>query len=325
MGSMMSKSRVKTGTVEINAPSRLHLGFLDMDGGLGRKFSSLGITLDGPVTRLECRHALQSSVQGPSSPRAEKVLEAMRQTLDNQSPVAITIHQAIPEHVGLGSGTQMSLAVGLGTSHLWGNPLSPRAVAATLDRGARSGIGVAAFENGGVILDGGRGENTDVPPVLARLDWPDEWRILLISDDQHVGLSGQDELAGFRALPPFTPELAGRLCRLMVMQILPSLAERDLPGFGSGITLLQNIMGDHFASAQGGRYTSPHVAKVLEWASAQGIQGFGQSSWGPTGFILINNRDEAEKLLHTLTNERYSPLKFTLCRGQNTGGTIVYR
>ena len=318
-------SAIRDTIVEITAPSRLHLGFLDMEGGLGRKFSSLGITLDTPSTRIVFRPADEDSVSGPSSPRALKVLAKMRDALGIADPVAIEIDRAIPEHVGLGSGTQMSLAVGLGVSHLWGRRLSPRAVAATLDRGARSGIGVAAFENGGIILDGGRGPDTDVPPVIARLPWPDEWRIILISDDDHVGLSGPEELAGFRALPPFPPELAGRLCRLMVMQILPSLAEKDILGFSTGITQLQTIMGDHFASAQGGRYTSPHVAGVLDRLSSQGFQGFGQSSWGPTGFLIVKDEHESENLLRTLRNELYSPLKFTLCRGQNTGGTIQYR
>jgi len=321
----LPQDKPKIHIVEIGAPSRLHLGFMDMAGELGRKFSSLGITLDAPQTRIVCRRAETNAVSGPSSERASKVLEKMRDALGVSEPVEITIQSAIPEHVGLGSGTQMSLAVGLGTSHLWGKPLSPRQIAATLDRGARSGIGVASFEKGGVILDGGRGANTDVPPIISRLPWPEDWRIILISDDNHIGLSGQDELTGFKTLPPFTSELAGCLCRLMVMQILPALAEEDLNGFGSGVTQLQNKMGDHFAAAQGGRYTSPHIAAVFEALSSQGIQGFGQSSWGPTGFILIKNQVESENLLRTLTDGRYSPLKFTLCRGQNTGGTIACR
>jgi beta-RFAP synthase len=161
--------------------------------------------------------------------------------------------------------------------------------------------------------------------VISRLPWPDEWRIILISDDSHQGLSGSEELAGFKALPPFPPELAGTLCRLMLMQVLPALAEEDLEGFGSGVTQLQTIMGDHFAAAQGGRFASPHVAKVLEWAAHNGITGYGQSSWGPTGFLLIKNQGDAENLLRKLEGERYSFVRLTLCRGQNTGGTITFR
>jgi beta-ribofuranosylaminobenzene 5'-phosphate synthase len=111
----------------------------------------------------------------------------------------------------------------------------------------------------------------------------------------------------------------------MVMQILPSLAEAHIEGFAAGITQLQNSMGDHFAKAQGGRYTSPRVARILHWLAAQGLQGYGQSSWGPTGFLVVKDQLSAEKILRTIQNESYSQVKLTLCRGQNTGGSIRFR
>lgn len=320
-------------SVEVIAPSRLHLGFLDMEGGLGRKFASLGITLDGPKTHLTATPASTTTVCGPSAERAVKVLSRLSAELGLSSPVTLTIHQAIAEHVGLGSGTQMSLAIGIALSRLAGKDTTPRQIANVLDRGARSGIGIAGFETGGVILDGGRANGsgpthalkTDVPPVLSRLPFPDDWRIILISDDQFQGLSGTAEVEGFKTLPPFPAELAGRLCRLMIMRILPALAEKDLTGFGSGVTELQSIMGDHFAASQGGRFTSPNVAEVLSWFQSQGVHGIGQSSWGPTGFALVPSQNDAENLLRMASDGRYSSVALTLCRGLNTGGTVSLR
>lgn len=317
-------------SVEVIAPSRLHLGFLDMEGGLGRKFASLGITLDGPRTHLTATPAATTTVCGPSSERALKVLARLSAELGLSQPVNLTIHQAIAEHVGLGSGTQMSLAVGIALSRLAGKDTTPRQIANVLDRGARSGIGIAGFETGGVILDGGRANassetKTDVPPVLSRLPFPDDWRVILISDDQFQGLSGAAEIEGFKTLPPFPADLAGRLCRLTIMRILPALAEKDLPGFGSGVTELQSIMGDHFAASQGGRFTSPNVAEVLSWFQSQGVHGIGQSSWGPTGFALVPSQIDAENLLRLARDGRYSSTVLTLCRGLNTGGTVSLR
>lgn len=312
-------------SVEVFAPSRLHLGFLDLEGSLGRKFASLGITLDGPKTHIAATRSDAASVRGPSSDRALKVLDRLARELGLDLPVDLTIHQAIPEHVGLGSGTQMSLAVGVALSRLAGKDTTPRQIANVLDRGARSGIGIAGFETGGVILDGGRGGGTDVPPVLSRMDFPDDWRIVLVSDPAFKGLSGTAEVEGFKTLPPFPAELAGRLCRLMIMRILPALAERDLPMFGTGVTELQSIMGDHFAASQGGRFTSSNVAEVLSWFQAQGVQGIGQSSWGPTGFALLPSQIEAENLLRQAQDRRYSSTTLTLCRGLNTGGTVTIR
>ena len=55
--------------------------------------------------------------------------------------------------------------------------------------------------------------------------FPDAWRLLLIFDLDGEGLHGAGEDSAFRQLPPYTPELAGRLCRLVVMRLLPGLAD----------------------------------------------------------------------------------------------------
>ena len=41
----------------IVAPARLHLGFLDVDGTLGRRFGSLGLAIDEPATEIVVRRA----------------------------------------------------------------------------------------------------------------------------------------------------------------------------------------------------------------------------------------------------------------------------
>ena len=42
-------------SVSVVAAARLHLGFLDMNGALGRKFGGLGLSIDAPATRLTLR------------------------------------------------------------------------------------------------------------------------------------------------------------------------------------------------------------------------------------------------------------------------------
>ena len=43
--------------VTVAVAARLHLGFLDLNGGLGRRFGSLGLALDAPETVLELSRA----------------------------------------------------------------------------------------------------------------------------------------------------------------------------------------------------------------------------------------------------------------------------
>lgn len=308
--------------VTVTAPARLHLGFFDLNGDLGRCFGSLGITLDAPATRLSIEPAAELSGVGPSSVRALGFAEQMVRQLDLYDGVRITVEQAIPEHAGLGSGTQLAMATGIALARLYGRETTPREVAGILDRGLRSGIGIGSFESGGVLYDGGRDDSDGLPPILGRFDFPEAWRIVLISDRRRHGIRGSAEADAFRNLPPFPAELSAGLCRLVLMAALPALAEGNVDRFGEAIAELQRVIGDYFAPAQGGRFASPAVTEVLEWFEAQGIPGIGQSSWGPTGFALIDS--EAESLL-TTAREKWAEseyLDFALCRGRNTGGTI---
>ena len=237
--------------VSVCAPARLHLGFLDLNGGLGRRFGSLGITLDDIRTRLHVRPSDKISGQGPSSARAVRHLKRLVRALDLGDGLEVTVEEAIPEHVGLGSGTQLALAVGAAVSTLYEFDLGPRQLAPILDRGRRSGIGIGSFEGGGVVLDGGQGPDKVTPPVLCRFDFPAGWRILMIFDHRYQGVHGTEEHEVFRHLPPFPAELSAHFCRLVLMGALPALAEGDIEGFGDAVAEIQRATGDFFRPRPG--------------------------------------------------------------------------
>lgn len=332
--------------VEVTVPARLHLGLLDLEGGLGRRFGSLGLTLDAPCTRLVLtRHpagaataggggsgpeAAALTLGGAEAARAQRYFERAAAAFGLRGSYHLQIDEAIPAHQGLGSGTQLALAVGFAACRLGGSPASPREIGQALGRGRRSGIGIGAFEGGGLLLDGGlrveAGPDAPPPPILCRLAFPDDWRVLLISAEKSGGggLSGTDELEAFERLTPFPAETAARLCRLMLMAALPALAERDLAGFGAAVGELQRTTGDHFAPLQGGRFAHPKVAEVLAWLEAEGVAGLGQSSWGPTGFALLGSAAEAERLM-AAARARWgadSGLGFEIRRGRNEGAVM---
>lgn len=312
--------------VLVETQARLHLGFLDMSGALGRRFGSLGLSIDAFCTRMRLREGRETCAIGPGAERAARYA---RQTLDElgiTSGVEIALDSAIPDHLGLGSGTQMALAVGRGIGALFGFDVSTRDVAGMLQRGARSGIGIGAFDQGGFLLDSGVGEDGAVPPVTARLAFPDEWRVLLVMDARGQGLHGKQEREAFRRLPPFPQEVSAHLCHLTLMQILPGLQEKRLQPVAEGIAELQRRVGDHFAPAQGGRFTSPAVAGALLWVDSLGYPGIGQSSWGPTGFVLLPGEQDGKELLGE-ARRRYgdlSPLRFLVVGANNEGSRIQF-
>jgi beta-ribofuranosylaminobenzene 5'-phosphate synthase len=317
---------MRASAVRVTAPARLHLGFLDLEGGLGRRFGSLGLTIEGFATSVTLAAAQADAVTGSAEgERARRALSVLRSAW-NLPPVRVAVDGTIPAHAGLGSGTQLGLALGVGLARLTGRAAGAREVARLLERGARSGIGIGAFEQGGFILDGGRSPEGDPPPVTARLPFPSPWRLLLILDQAREGLHGSGELGAFRALPPYSTELAGHLCRLVVMQLLPGLATADIEAVGAAIGEIQRRVGDYFAPAQGGRFTSPAVSEILAWLEAQGIAGVGQSSWGPTGFAILDGVEHADALRRAAKNrfgQRFPSLRFLVVQGRNEGARIV--
>lgn len=315
-------------TVRVRAAARLHFGFLDLHGGLGRRFGSIGLGLDAPGIDLTASRADGLRVTGADAPGIAGECERVRgyaalaaRHLGVPEAGAFHLAEAIPAHAGFGSGTQLALSVAAALAALHGAPFSPAAFADVLDRGNRSGVGLAAFVTGGLIVDGGRDDSDAPPPVIARLPFPEAWRVVLILDAGRTGVHGAEERRAFRELPRFPAPEAAEICRTVLMQVLPAAVTADLGRFGAGITEIQRRIGDYFAPHQGGRYASEAVAVALADVEAAGIAGFGQSSWGPTGFALTRDQDEAEALVAAL-RARHPDLATRIARGRNRGAEI---
>ncbi len=311
--------------VYVEAPARLHMGFIDLSGALGRRFGSLGLTLDGLSTRLSAEKAKDLVVHGPEAQRAAAFAGRLIEALDIPGGARIQLTETIPPHTGLGSGTQLALAVGAALDRLYALETDPHTIAELLGRGTRSGVGIGAFLHGGVLVDGGKKAGAAPPTLIARFEYPPSWRALLIFDTENQGLHGAQEKSAFAELPPFSEDTAAHICRVVLMQILPALAESDMGPFARGVGELQRLTGDHFAPAQGGgRFTSRGVAEVMAWLRQLGLNALGQSSWGPTGFALVDSEMRARALLRD-ARVRFrgrSELRFFLARGQNTGARV---
>lgn len=309
--------------VAVQATARLHLGFLDLNGSIGRRFGSIGLALDAPATTLTLARASSQRVTGPEHLRAAAHLEKMQRHLGLAGHYELVLREAIPAHAGLGSGTQLALAVATALRRLEGFDLDIPGDAEQLQRGARSGAGAALFAQGGLIVDGGHGTRKGTPPVLARLAFPESWRIVLVMDKGIKGVHGEDERAAFATLPQFQASGAADICRHLLMQALPALIESDIGQFGAAIAQIQTILGDYFAPAQGGRYTSAAVGKIMAALGEAGAHGLGQSSWGPTGFAFAESEGEARRLVDQVAQDAaLLHLDVLICKGLNYGARI---
>jgi beta-RFAP synthase len=319
----VSLSPAPPATIRVRAPARLHLGFLDLNGTIGRRFGSIGLAVDQPETELTLTYAARHEARGFESARALALVKKFA-GITPGGGYAVDIRQAIPAHAGLGSGTQLALAIGAAIARMEGRTLSPSDLAALGERGARSGIGLSAFASGGFIVDGGKGADDRPPPLTVRCDFPDDWRIMLILEESSAGVSGEAETTAFANLPEFPQSSAAHICHLVLMKLIPGLKETDLAAFGSALTEIQQIVGGYFASKQGGSvWTSPAVGRLAHRMRDLGAQGIGQSSWGPTGFAFVDTPDAAQRLYDSLVEEaKGDGLSILVARGRNTGASV---
>lgn len=312
--------------VRIESPARLHLGFVDLNGDLGRRFGSLGLALDDLSTTVQAERAARFSVVGDDIGRAQKYAERSLQAFGLPPQLALRVGSEIPAHAGLGSGTQLALAIAAAIAELFDLDRDIRDLAELTGRGRRSGIGVGVFEAGGFVFDGGHAQTTAVPPLLCRFEFPQDWRVILICDSTQQGLNGSAEVSAFETLQPMQRDLAAELCRVTLMGVFPALVERAFATFSRHIAAIQAAIGEYFSPCQGGPYTSPDVAAAIEWVTvAHGLVGVGQTSWGPTGFAFVENAAQAQRICAELA-DRYtgtSGLSFTVHRGRNRGADIA--
>ncbi|MFA5950594.1 MAG: beta-ribofuranosylaminobenzene 5'-phosphate synthase family protein [Hyphomicrobium sp.] len=319
----MNEKRANAG-IRVTAPARLHLGFLDLNGNTGRRYGSAGLAVDVPSTVVSVSKSCATEVRGDEQERVLSVIARTTAALGLSGHYRVAVERAIPAHAGLGSGTQLAIAIGAALMKLEALSLSPQQLGDLAGRGARSAIGMAAFEGGGFIVDGGRGAIDQPPPVLVQTAFPDDWRVLLVLDRTAQGAHGDREAKAFAALPHFPEELSGALCRLVLMQLLPGLKEADIETFGAALTKIQEIVGGHFASAQGGSpWTSPAVGRLVKSLEAAGATGIGQTSWGPTGFAFVSSEAAAARLYHSFVGDATAMgLEIMIARGRNAGARI---
>jgi len=281
----------------VEAPARLHFGVLDLRGDLGRRFGGIGAAVPAPSLLLEARPATRLAAEGPDAPR---VLEFARRFATHHAVELRTdfrVHRAIPVHAGLGSGTQLALAVARAAAELAGLPTEVTALARAVDRGLRSGVGTWTFAHGGFVLEGGRADHADgVAPLLARLTIPAAWRCIVAVPRGKPGLAGDQEAAAFARLPAPDARDVERVAHLVLMQLLPALAEADLMGFGAALGDVQRITGGWFAPAQGGVFAPGETRELVERLREWGAVGVGQSSWGPAVYGIVGDAAGARVL-----------------------------
>jgi beta-ribofuranosylaminobenzene 5'-phosphate synthase len=284
-------------SIFVEAPARLHFGVLDLRGELGRRFGGLGAAIPHPSLLLEVAPATDLTAEGPDSSRAREFAHRFLAHHRLEAGARLIVHRQIPAHSGLGSGTQLGMAVARALAEFHGLPTDPLALARAVERGLRSAIGIWTFTLGGFIVEGGRRPGSEeIAPLIARLPIPPQWRCVVAVPPGKPGLSGEAEASAFERLPAPAAEQVERVAYLVLMQLLPALVEDDLASFGAGLSAVQRITGAWFAAEQGGTFAPGLGERLVRCLGGWGAAGVGQSSWGPAVYGVVEGDSAAAEL-----------------------------
>jgi beta-ribofuranosylaminobenzene 5'-phosphate synthase len=284
-------------TVVVETPGRLHFGVLDLRGSLGRWFGGIGAAAPGPTLRLSAEPAAALEVTGEDAERAADFARKFQAHYGVSTGAAIRVDRALPRHAGLGSGTQLALAVARALAELSGITANAAELACAVGRTKRSAIGTWTFAGGGLVLEGGRKQEGDgVAPLLARIPFPPAWRCVVAVPAAQPGVSGAGEAEAFAQLPPASARDVERVAHVVLMGLLPALVEADIAAFGSALSAIQTITCRWFASAQGGTFAPGPSAELVRRMSEWGAAGVGQSSWGPTVYGIVDSERQGAEL-----------------------------
>jgi beta-ribofuranosylaminobenzene 5'-phosphate synthase len=277
-----------TDAIFIEAPARLHFGVLDLRGALGRRFGGIGAAAPEPTLLLSASRADTLTVTGEDADRASGFARQFLAHHGLAGGAMLHVERALPPHAGLGSGTQLALAVARALAEIYGLSTDAPELARAVRRAQRSAIGTWTFAGGGLVLEGGYYPGSGrVAPLLARLPFPPSWRCIVAVPHATPGMSGAAEAQAFADLPPPPERDVERVAHLVLMGLLPALVDADLARFGPALSEIQAITGQWFAPAQGGTFTPGPTAELVRRMTNWGAVGVGQSSWGPTVYGMV--------------------------------------
>jgi len=287
-------------TVETGA--RLHFGFQNLSLAHERLYGGVGVALASPQNVIE---AEQDSTVSCADEAVEPYVRAAVDALD-VGGADVTVHERCRRHVGLGSGTQLSLACLGAIGECYGLVPRVRERAPALGRGGRSGVGVATFEQGGFVVDAGHPTERftsepppegawTVPSPIAAADVAEDWRFVLVTPDAAAGRSGETEDQSMRSVVERAdPGIGDQIATVLTRRLLPAVVEGDIEEFGSAVARLGRLNGAWYADEQGGVYRPPAGQLIETLGASSAVTGAGQSSWGPTVYgITSADREDA--------------------------------
>lgn len=314
--------------IDITTGSRLHFGLICSTPHTPWRFGGIGVMLRQPAWRLYVTPiAADSDTIDADADVAGRIHDFLTRIRSHQNVTSlhIQVHQNLALHTGLGSGTQLGLALSAAVGVLTHRRLQedPFQLAQLADRAERSAIGTIGFARGGFLVDHGESQGDALNRRVDRIAVPEEWRFILVHPVDSQGLSGEKERAFFGQRVHMPRTLIDDLGLQIQTQIAPAVRENRFDQFAASLEHYGQTVGAFYAAEQGGVFSHPAMTQLVSHLRANGISGMAQSSWGPLIAVPAASRDHAEEIIGLIPNAiEESRLDVSVSEPLNIGATI---
>jgi beta-ribofuranosylaminobenzene 5'-phosphate synthase len=323
-------------SIIVEAPSRIHMGFYNFltDGIV---YGDLGVAIEEPKVIVKIFRVDEDRVIVVNK-SGEDISDCVEKTINvlNIRGVGIEVLKSIPRHVGLGSTTQIMMAIAYGVSKLLNLRYSVRELAVKLCRGRDSGVGISVFEKGGFVVNSGRDISMsrrvlcpsslqDLPQLIFRSPVPRYWRFIVFIPKRRKGFDEVSERIAMDKPAELPKDLQFELYKLVFLHIVPAILRKDIETFGKALTKLQFVVGEYFSKYQGGVFCCEEVEVIVKSLLKHGIKGVGQSSWGPTVYGIVE-KFLARKVLKNVLRDIESKgieVDYMIVKARNRGAVAV--
>lgn len=297
--------------ISVKTPCRLHFALVDLNGENGRADGGAGVALEKPNVRINVERIMgkKHEIISTDEQRAKQIENVLNFF---EGSFRVEVEEEILSHVGLGSTTQLLLAVAKACEELKGGKRSVRELAELVGRGGTSGIGVKAFESGGFIVDAGHSfgkgmekesflpssaSRAPPPEIVFHSLLPRDWLFACALPEEGKRIYGAREKNIFQERCPIAKSEVEKIREVVYGKMISSVEEKDSASFGESLNLLQE---SGFKKIEW-EYQS-EVTRKTHAALKKECLGAGLSSFGPLVFGFTDKNKVAERIKKEFEN-----------------------
>jgi beta-ribofuranosylaminobenzene 5'-phosphate synthase len=285
--------------ITVSASARIHIGLFDLSYATPRTFGGLGFMVDKPTTVVSAWPDSAVTIVGPPDLQASsrQYIQQKVQDLIAAYPgrgVTVSIRTTIPEHVGLGSKTAMTLAALTAAARATERPVDALHLQRLSSRGGASGVGIHGFFTGGFVVDAGTlgavpllpssfQRPTKVPTLIRAIQMPEEWIVTLILPPG-IKVAGEAESNFFRRVTPIPRAEVLEQIALAYHGLIPAVIDDDLATFGKSLKNFSSFGLKAREISGQGDLVSATIASLERVSPCVGM-----SSMGPLVFAITTS------------------------------------